>query len=80
MNTQAKSEINPVPDKAQRVKLPARRDPILDELWRIKAALNAEAGYDAKTLLQRAAAARTARELVEYQMARYNIFQPRKPL
>ena len=31
-----------------------RNDPILAELWAVKAKLNAEAGYDVKRLLDRA--------------------------
>ena len=31
-----------------------RRDPILAELWEIKAAMNAEANYDVKQLLENA--------------------------
>jgi hypothetical protein len=43
-------------DPALMLKVPMRVDPILDELWRIKAELNAAAGYDVQVLLERAAA------------------------
>lgn len=33
---------------------PIRNDPILQELWAIKAVINKEANYDAATLLRRA--------------------------
>jgi hypothetical protein len=40
--------------KPQKAAQPMRNDPILQELWAIKAELNQEAHYDAATLLRNA--------------------------
>jgi hypothetical protein len=40
---------SPVPIATRR-----RRDPVLAELWEIKAQMNAQAGYDVKRLLENA--------------------------
>jgi hypothetical protein len=41
------------------VNVPKRQDPILADLWAVKAELNAAAGYDVTVLLERAAALRS---------------------
>lgn len=43
--------IAPVIEKPARL---GREDPLLQELWAIKAALNAQAGYSVKTLAEQA--------------------------
>ena len=44
-------KIAPATEKPVRL---GRADPLLQELWAIKAALNAEAGYNLKTLAEQA--------------------------
>jgi hypothetical protein len=61
MKTEAFIAKKPAKNRALRVKVPTRVDPILDELWRVKAELNAAAGYDVQVLLEQAAAFQWAR-------------------
>lgn len=56
MNIETINVEKPVKNSAMKVKIPMRVDPVLDELWRIKAELNAAAGYNVQVLLERAAA------------------------
>jgi hypothetical protein len=50
-NTQTHSQPAVTLPPSLYAEIPRRHDPILAELWEVKAKLNAEAGYDVKRLL-----------------------------